>query len=198
MVRVRRLGRDSMAVKSVVAGGVGSLLWATALCAQPAVGVPPAQPAQPGAPHYLLTAPLSGPDSSNSYDFTTSTTQNGPAGTLMVAPTAPPPAYSFADFARNVHGYVSAGISTGGGHDFDGAVNIPLVPGKADLTIAGATGQLGSFTPHVSGQKAGTLHYDAYQIGLHVHPADDFDAYIGISGLNMRSPYPYWRAPGGW
>jgi hypothetical protein len=156
-------------------------------------GVPPGtaivSPPVSTAPHYDLQPPVFGGGSNSVYDLNVSSTQNGPAGTIAVTNTAPPPAYSFEQYAREVHGYVSTGVSSTGGHEFSGGVNLPLVPGTADLDVGVGTGQTGSYK--VAGTKLPSLGYDTYYAGLHLHPADNIDAYIGIRGLRVNGPQPW-------
>jgi len=161
---------------------------ATLLCvsAAPAQTVPTPPPA---SQHYLYTTPYA-PGTSDPFDLTVAPVQNGPAGTVAVTSSAPPSDYSFADFTRNIHGYVSTGVETHGGHDFSGGVVMPLVPGKVDLSVGGSSGQVGGFAPLVPGQKNGIAHYDTYNVLLHVHPTDNFDAYVGVAGGSYKLPYP--------
>jgi hypothetical protein len=147
-------------------------------------------PTPPAAQHYLYTTPYA-PGTGDPFDLNVAPVQNGPAGTVAVTTSAPPSDYSFAEFTRNIHGYVSTGIETHGGHDFSGGVVVPLVPGKVDLSVSGSSGQVGGFQPLVAGQKNGIAHYDAYNVLLHVHPTDNFDAYVGITGGSYKLPYSY-------
>jgi hypothetical protein len=125
------------------------------------------------------------------YDLNMATTQSGPPGTIAVTSKAPPLAYSFDQFVRNIHGYASAGVSSGGGHEFSGGLFIPLVPDRADLAVGVTSGQVGDLPPVVRGGKRQTANYNAYYADLHLHPADNVDAYIGVSGLRLKSPYDY-------
>lgn len=164
---------------------------ALAQTSQPAA--PPANATSSPNPRYLLTAPLQDPGSSNDLSFGPVVASSQPG---IAAPPPSPFATSFAEFAHNIHGYISAGLATHDGHEFDGGVSMPLVPGKVDLGVSAATGQLGGFPPPVAGGKSQALHYDAYQVSLHVHPSDDWDAYIGIGGGSFRGPYgPYPYVP---
>jgi hypothetical protein len=147
--------------------------------------------AAPPSSKYLLTAPLYAPETTDPYALTTATLQAGSGGTSATTSAAPPPAYSFEEFARNIHGYVSAGVSTQSGHDFSGGVFVPLVPGKVDLAVSGSTGQQGGFVPLIPGNKPGIAHYDTYNVGLYLHPTDDISAYIGVAGGSFKLPYPY-------
>jgi hypothetical protein len=125
-------------------------------------------------------------------DLNLATTQSGPPGTIrMTTKPPPPPSYSFADFARNIHGYVSTGVATGGGYGYSGGVEMPLVPGRADLAFGASSGQIGDLPPLYPGGKRQTQSYTSYYAGIHLHPADNVDAYISISGLQLKSPYPY-------
>jgi hypothetical protein len=172
--------------------GRGQGMARIAAAALACTGVARAQTATPPpAPqHYLYTTPYA-PGTGDPFDLTVAPVQNGPAGTVAVTSAVPPSDYSFADFTRNIHGYVSTGVATHGGHDFDGGVTMPLVPGKVDLSVGGATGQVGGFEPLVPGQKSPIAHYDAYNVLLHVHPADNIDAYLGITGGSYKLPYAY-------
>ena len=121
------------------------------------------------------------------YDLNVASTQNGPPGTLALTSVAPPHAYSFEDVLANTHGYVSAGVSTGSGHSFDGGVSIPLVPGKAELELSASTGQLPTYRFADARGKLPSATYDAYSVGLALHPADGVDAYIGVSSVRLHT-----------
>ena len=132
------------------------------------------------------------------YDLNMATTQSGPAGTIAVTSKAPPLAYSFDQFVRNIHGYASAGVSSGGGHEFSGGLFIPLVPDRADLAVGVTSGQIGDLPPLVPGGKRQTENYNAYYADLHLlhgracyGVGDNIDAYIGVTGLRLKSPYTY-------
>jgi hypothetical protein len=176
--------RDGLSVGLSQVVGALTLAWTGFAYAQSAAPPPP----PPAAQHYLYTTPYAG-GTTDPFDLNVAPVQNGPAGTVAVTSSAPPSDYSFAEFARNIHGYVSTGVSTQGGHDFSGGVTMPLVPGKADLTVSASSGQIGGFQSLVPGQKTATAHYDTYSATLHLHPADDLDAYIGITGGNYKLPY---------
>ena len=118
------------------------------------------------------------------YDLNVAGTQNGPPGTVALTTAAPPPKDSFAEILANTHGYVSAGVSTNSGHAFEGGISIPLVPGKAELDIAAATGQDGGFK--VPGGRTPSTTYDAYSVGLSLHPTDDITAYVGVSSVRLH------------
>jgi hypothetical protein len=178
--------RDGLSVG--LSHAVGALTLACTGFAYAQSAAPPTPP--PATQHFLYTTPYAG-GTTDPFDLNVAPVQNGPAGTVAVTTSAPPSDYSFAEFTRNIHGYVSTGVSTQGGHDFSGGVTMPLVPGKVDLSVGGSSGQIGGFQPLVPGQKTGIAHYDAYNVLLHVHPADDFDAYIGVTGGSYKLPYPY-------
>ena len=133
------------------------------------------------------------------YDLNVAGTQNGPPGTVALTSAAPPAKYSFEDIIANTHGYVSAGVSSHGGHGFEGGLSIPLVPGKAELEVAAATGQDGGYKIANFPGKTPTTTYDTYSVGLALHPTDDITAFIGVSSVRLHSSglglYPY-GAPG--
>jgi hypothetical protein len=109
--------------------------------------------------------------------------------------TAPAPAYSFKDVLANTHGFVETGVSSRGGYDVSGGVSIPILPGKAELDLAAGTGKLAGWGKTPSG-KTPLAVYDQYSAGLHFHPTDDTEAYIGITGLRLHAPtstpgYPF-------
>ena len=119
------------------------------------------------------------------YDLNVAGTQNGPPGTVALTTAAPPAKYSFEDILANTHGYVSAGVSTNSGHSFEGALSIPLVPGKVELDVAATTGQDGGFKL-ANNAKTPITTYDAYSVGLALHPTDDITAYIGVSSVRLH------------
>ena len=120
------------------------------------------------------------------YDLTITPGQKAPPNTIAVTSAAPPPAYSFHDIIQNTHGYLATGISSGSGHNFEGGVSIPLVPGKAELQLSGATGQL-PILKFAGLGKTQPLTYDAYNVGLSLHPTENIEAYIGWQGLRLHS-----------
>jgi hypothetical protein len=172
-----------------------AFVLATAVpCAVPAYGQSAgwAAPAAPSSakPYDLNVYPALG-NSGGTYDLSVAATQNSPPGTIAMTNTAPPAAYSFKDVLANTHGFVEAGVASRGGHEFSGGVSIPIVPGKAELDLAAGTGQIAGVSL-VPGQKTPIATYDTYSAGLHLHPADDLDAYIGIAGLRLHGPAPAW------
>ena len=146
-------------------------------------------PTTPGTinPHYDLNMYPALSGGTGTYDLNMAKTQSGPPGTIAMTSAAPPPAYSFKDMLANTHGYVEAGVSSRGGHEESAGVSIPLVPGKADLDLAAGTGQFAGY-PTTAHGKNGMATYDTYSAGLHLHPTDDTDAYIGFTGLRMHGP----------
>jgi len=172
--------RMSASNKAIALGG---LIVAMAWCGQAAAQQAAQAPTPASNSHYDLNLPVFTQGNSNAYDLSGATT------TLNTAPAATPPSqaalpdnYTFSTLAQNIHGYVQAGVATHNGHEFAGGVEMPLVPGKVDLAVGANTGQQGGFVPYAPGTKPGTLHYDSYYAAVHLHPADNFDAYIGITG----------------
>jgi hypothetical protein len=172
--------------------------WSIAVLATAACSAALAQTAAPPAstaPHYDLNVYPTLPGASSPYNLNVATVQNGPPGTIAVTNAAPPPAYSFQDVLANTHGYVSTGVATHGGYEVSGGVTMPIAPGKADLSFGAGTGGLGGLPSAIPGGKSANLSYDSYYAGLHLHPTDDIDAFIGISGLRLHSAngpyYPY-------
>ncbi len=157
-------------------------------------------PAPPNS-HYDLNVYPALTGQSGLYDLNVANAQKGPPGTIaLTSATPPPPAYSFQDVMKNTHGYVSTGVSSGSGHFFEGGVSIPLVPGKAELEVGASTGQLPTFKNFSNNGKAPAITYDAYNVGLALHPTDDISAYIGVSGMRLNAkglgPYGYGYGPG--
>ena len=152
-----------------------------------------AQAAAPptGGASYLQTAPLYN-FGTNPYGQSAAPAPSVPPGDISLVP---PPAFSaqaVENYAKNVHGYVSAGVSSRGGDELSAGVDLPLLPeGKADLALSGRTGQTGSF-PHRSGTKS-NAPYKGYDVTLHVHPTDNLDAFVSFSQTDYRSAYPYYR-----
>jgi hypothetical protein len=148
--------------------------------------------AQSGAPagqqHYDLNV-YPAMNGGNPYDLNAASAQNGPPGTISMTSAAPTPAYSFKDVLANTHGFLETGVSSRGGYEVSGGVSMPILPGKADLDLAAGTGQLAGWGKTPSG-KTPLAVYDTYSAGLHIHPTDDTDAYIGISGLRLHDLGP--------
>jgi hypothetical protein len=157
-------------------------LWAIS------VGLAAAQTTSaPAAQHLDVNMYPSIGGSGGVYDLQDTGSQKTLPPASIAVPSAPPvAAYSFADVLRNTHGYVSAGVSSRGGYGVEGGVSMPVVPGKVDLDLAVGTGQIAGLPTLTPNGKHATLTYDEYSAGLHLHPADDFDAYIGVSGLRLH------------
>jgi hypothetical protein len=134
---------------------------------------------------------------SGAFDLNPAPVQSGPAGTVTMTSAAPPAAYSFKDLLANTHGYVSTQLSSRGGYGVEAGVSMPIVPGKVDLDFGGGTGQLGGLRSLRGDGKHTNLTYDSYYADLHLHPTDDFDATIGISGLRLHGPSVYAYSPYG-
>ena len=150
-------------------------------------GIASAQPAPANRPYDLNIYPAVAPAASGLYSLNVAPSQNGPPGTVTLTDPTPAKSYTLGDVLGSTHGYVSAGVATHNGHSFEGGVSIPIVPGKADLELAASTGQFG--LPKISGgAKNGTVSYDAYAAGLHIHPTEDVDAFIGVSGVRLHAP----------
>ncbi len=144
-------------------------------------------PPAPTTPHYNLGLPMfaAGADP---YNLSAATTAPAPQTPATTSQSALSNEYTFDTFRPQIHGYVSAGVATHNGHDFSGGVEMPLVPGKVDVAVGANTGQLGGFVPVVPGGKPGTVRYDSYYASVHLHPADNVDAYIGVVGGHYSFP----------
>ncbi len=138
-------------------------------------------------PHYNLGLPMfaAGADP---YNLSSATTAPAPQVSAATSQTALSNEYTFDTFRPQIHGYVSAGVATHNGHDFSGGVEMPLVPGKVDVAVGANTGQVGGFLPVVPGGKRTTVRYDSYYASVHLHPADNVDAYIGVVGGHLSLP----------
>lgn len=157
------------------------LLLAFALAPRLAAAQPAATSAPTAQSHYDLNVYPS-LNSGSPFDLTEAGT---PAGPIVASSAAPSPAYSFKDALANTHGFLETGVSSRGGYEISGGVSIPIVPGKADLDLAAGTGQLAGWGKLPNG-KTPLAVYDSYSAGLHFHPTDDTDAYIGITGLRLH------------
>ena len=182
-------GGAGLAVMCLLAAGAAPAQ--TLGTANPMVAVAPVAAQQPKSQNLDLSVNSLPSGQGGLYDLNMATTQSGPPGTIAMTSKAPPLAYSFDQFVRNIHGYASAGVSSGGGHEFSGGLFIPLVPDRADLAVGVTSGQIGDLPPVLPGGKRQTENFNAYYADLHLHPADDVDAYIGISGLRVKSPNNY-------
>jgi len=151
-------------------------------------GVAAQTPPAAGQQHYDLNVypALNG---GSPYDLNVASTHSGPPGTIAMTSAAPPPAYSFKDVLANTDGFLQTGVSSRGGYDVSGGVSIPILPGKADLDLAAGTGQLAGWGKTPSG-KTPLATFDQFSAGLHIHPSDDIDAYIGMSGLRLHDLGP--------
>ncbi len=186
--------RTTKAAASAAAARDSAAITAPSFAATPAApATPPGQAVPPNHP-LALGVPVFSPTASSPYNFNVAPAQVGPPGTITMTSASPLPDYSFQQFAHDVHGYASAGVSSNNGHMFSGGVTAPLVPGKADVFLNATTGQFGNL-PAPPGVKPGTLNYTAYGGGIAIHPTDDFSAFIGIQhvqvGVKQNWGYPY-------
>ncbi len=157
----------------------------TASPAQPAMTAP----APSTASSYNLGLPMFAAGSADPYNLSATTdTQTTAPAAASTTPTLPD-SYTFDTFRQNIHGYVSAGIATHNGDNLSGGVTMPLVPGKVDLAFGADTGQVGGFQPLTPGGKRKALTYNDYYAGVHLHPSDNFDAYITVSRTHLGLPY---------
>jgi len=147
-------------------------------------------PAPATASNYNLGLPMFAAGSADPYNLsaTTDTTATPPSAAASATATLPD-SYTFDTFRQNIHGYVSAGIATHNGNNLSGGVTMPLVPGKVDLAFGADTGQVGGFQPVTPGGKHKILTYNDYYAGVHLHPADNIDAYITVSRTHLNLPY---------
>jgi hypothetical protein len=157
-----------------------------AFCVSPPAAAQTAAAGPGGQQHYDLNVypALNG---GNPYDLNVASTQSGPPST--VASAVPPPAYSFKDVLANTHGFLETGVSSRGGYNISGGVSIPILPGKAELDLAAGTGQVAGWGKTPNG-KTPLAVFDSYSAGLHIHPTDDTDAYIGVTGLRLHELGP--------
>jgi len=133
-------------------------------------------------------------NSGSPYDLKVAGALGGTGGAVVASSAAPPPAYSFKDVLANTHGFLETGVSSRGGYGVSGGVSIPILPGKADLDLSAGTGQLAGWGKTPNG-KTPLAVYDDYSAGLHFHPTEDTDAYIGISGVRLHAPAPVFGFP---
>jgi hypothetical protein len=121
-----------------------------------------------------------------------------PRGPVVASSYVPAPAYSFKDVLANTHGFLETGVDSRGGYGVSGGISMPIVPGKVDLDLAAGTGQVAGWGKTPNG-KTPLAVYDTYSAGLHFHPTEDTDAYIGVSGVRLHSlsqnPYGLFGTP---
>jgi hypothetical protein len=88
---------------------------------------------------------------------------------------------------RTVHGYLTTGISTGGGRGVAGGVLVPVVPGVVTLEAGGGTGQTAvqGFGPD---GKSGRARSSTYYAALHVRPSQDVQIDVAVSGSSLHLP----------
>jgi len=172
--------------KLLAVSGIDEVMWRMLVVAA-MIGGGEAWAATPASSSgtYLQTAPEYN-FGSDPFAQNVAPVQNAPPGTVSMVP---PPVIASAP-APHIHGYVAAGVSTGGGAEVSAGVMAPLVPGKLDLGVEATTGTAGNL-PHPWGTKPGVAHFNAYQATLNWHPTDDFQAMVAVGGVNFRGPYPY-------
>jgi hypothetical protein len=168
------------------AGGM-IIRWTAALCAVFTLAgmARAATPVPPGGSNSLQTAPVYN-FGANPFGQNVAPVQDVTPGTLALVPAAPTSDVSA--YVRNVHGYVAAGVATGGGAGVSAGVLLPLVPSKLDLAVSGSAGQIGNL-PHPPGAKS-TAPYNNYQATLNYH-GDNFDAGVSVGGGRYPWLYPY-------
>ena len=147
--------------------------------------------ASPGVVVYLNEVPLPSPISVNQQggpgnfvDLQSMQILNGPQGTLFGRNTTGGavllvPQKPTADFG----GYAQAKIGSYDNREFEGAINIPIVPDKVLLRVTGAYQDREGFTHDVVWNKdRDDLHWYSGRVGLVLRPTETFENYTMAYG----------------
>jgi len=151
---------------------------------------------------YFLEVPtlISGPGTF--YDLQNVEVLKGPQGTLfgrnttggaiLFTPVKPHDDYD---------GYLQGRLGNYNDREIEGAVNVPLVPGKLDLRVSGESARRDGFTTNVdTGEKLDNRDYDAYRISLDSHINDDLENLTVVDGRMINqsgtSAVPFEYNPG--
>jgi iron complex outermembrane receptor protein len=104
--------------------------------------------------------------------------RNTTGGAILFTPTAPK------DYQE---GYVQLRAGNHADFELEGVDNLPLVPDKLDIRIAGALARRNGFTDNViTGQLVDDRHYDSYRISIDARPADELDNLLVFDGRNIN------------
>jgi iron complex outermembrane receptor protein len=133
----------------------------------------------PGVVPYFAEAPLSITDNFAIYDLENVQVLKGPQGTLfgrsttggaiLLTPHKPTDTWE---------GYVDLKYGSYDMHEIEAALNIPMLPDKLELRLAGDTVRRKGYTQNlVNGQDLNGRHRDSFRIGLTVKPFEDFENY---------------------
>jgi len=91
---------------------------------------------------------------------------------------------------NNFEGYASVTIGDYNDHEFEGAINVPIVSDKVLLRIAGQSVNRDGFTKlHTTGLDLDNREYSGWRVGLTLRPTDDFENYLVYDG--------YWQHQNG-
>ena len=91
---------------------------------------------------------------------------------------------------NNFEGYVKATFGNFNDHEFEGAVNVPIVQDKLLVRIAGQSQQRDGYTTDIAtGKDLDNVNYYSWRVGVTLRPSDDFENYFLYDG--------YWQDSNG-
>jgi len=107
--------------------------------------------------------------------------KNSVGGLISIEPMKP---------TNKFEGYGKATLGNYNDHQFEGAVNIPVIDDKLLVRIAGQSQQRDGYTKNISnGQDLDNRDYYAWRVGVTVRPTDDLENYFLYDG--------YWQDSNG-
>jgi iron complex outermembrane receptor protein len=133
---------------------------------------------------YFLEVPTETSGPGTFFDLSSIEVLKGPQGTLfgrnttggaiLFTPVKPHNDYD---------GYLQIRGGNYNDHEIEGAVNLPLVPDKLDLRVAGESARRDGFTTNIlTGEKLDDRNYDAYRVSLDAHITDELEDQLVIDG----------------
>jgi iron complex outermembrane receptor protein len=149
-----------------------------------------------GTEIYFADVPLSSTDSNSAtglthglspgffYDNDTTEVDKGAQGTLFGRPSIGGLISIQAKRPTNVlEGYLQTTFGDYGDKEVEGAVNVPVVPDKVLVRIAGQMQQRDGYTKNLAdGSYLDDRNYYAWRVGVTLRPTDDFENYLLYDG----------------
>jgi iron complex outermembrane recepter protein len=142
----------------------------------------------PGVVPYFAEAPLSISDNFAIYDMENVQVLKGPQGTLfgrsttggaiLLTPHKPTDTWE---------SYVDLKYGDYDTHEIEAALNIPVLPNKLELRLAGDSVRREGYTKNlVNGQDLDGRHRDSFRIGMSIKPFDGFENYTLFQLINTN------------
>lgn len=118
------------------------------------------------------------------YDMASVDVLKGPQGILFGRNTTGGAILFTPQKPKNVYeGYLTGQFGNYSDREGEGMVNIPVVPDKLAIRIAGNVARRDGFTTNVvTGQKLDDRNYDAYRVSVDMHPIETIDNLFVVDG----------------